>query len=109
MIFIPSIPIIRNVNLRMNISLLQHNILVIDILNRIGKRIYLRVNLNTLKLIRRRKIYNSLVDGGRLDIEEEGEVGMVYRWNISFGRQINYAYEIHFKCSMSIPQNGEQK
>lgn len=105
MFFIPSIPVIRSINERLNISFLQHNIVLIDILNAHGKRIYVRVNLDTLKSIRKRKIYNSLVDGAKVNISEEGEIATVHRWNISFGKKINYAYEILFNCLMSPTEN----
>ena len=100
MLSIPPVPLILSVNGKLNVALLQADIVVIDILNTNGRRIYLRINLNTLRSIRQRKTYKSLANGNNLKIDEEGEVAMVHRWNITFGKRKNYAYEIHFNCNL---------
>lgn len=109
MLYIPTIPLIRSVNERLSIYLLPRDVVVIDILNQKGKRVYLRVSWKILKSIRQRKVYKSLVEGAKLNIEEEGEVAMVHRWNITFGKASNYGYQVLFNSNLQSCGIGSDK
>lgn len=93
-LYIPHIPSIKRINDKLNVALLQNDIVVIDILNNAGKRHYLRLGLDVLYSLRASIIKR------KLKTQTEQWVSMDHAWLISLGEADNYGYQIHFESNL---------